>query len=221
MNSEADGSGVALTTFISLGFSSLNARISTKSAKPSAQSGRWLRWPSKPAKSTILRILTETNSKSTKSTENGIGFNQIHHKIAVCQNIAWFLYSLKDGKHTLLANTILKLFIYSLVFIWYLWSQAMILHTRYLQSMCLQLLLFATLSQAFSAIVTAVCRPSLRLKKFQIPQTSFIYCCLTEASRWRMISLGILNPCASIASVTRAKFWFITRILKRSNLKPT
>ena len=58
---------------------SSNARISSKSAKPSAQTGRRIRGPSKPAKSiaTVFRNLTEKdmNFKSTKSTENNIGPN--------------------------------------------------------------------------------------------------------------------------------------------------
>ena len=44
----ADLSGVELTTFKSLGFLSSDARISAKSAKPSAQRGRRFRRPYKP-----------------------------------------------------------------------------------------------------------------------------------------------------------------------------
>ena len=64
-----------MTTFKSLGFLSLNARISAKLAKPFAQRCIRSRRPSKPGKSTIFRFLTETsvNSMSTKSTKSRIG----------------------------------------------------------------------------------------------------------------------------------------------------
>ena len=58
-------------------------RISAESAKPaklSAKRGIKFRKPPVPAMSTVFRILIETNmnSKSTKSTKTGVGFNKIH-----------------------------------------------------------------------------------------------------------------------------------------------
>ena len=63
-----------------LGFLWPNAKISVRSAKPSAQRGTRFRRPSKSAKSTVFRILIETNmnSNSTQSTKNGIGPDQVY-----------------------------------------------------------------------------------------------------------------------------------------------